>query len=90
MSKSKIKMPTERIAEFCEKNHIRKLSLFGSVLRDNFSSGSDIDFLVEFSRMERELSEDLGGGKVDLRTAQDLSKYLRDDVLARAEAQYAA
>jgi predicted nucleotidyltransferase len=101
MSKSKIKMPDERIADFCKKNHISKLSLFGSILRDDFSSGSDIDFLVEFkagkvpgligiSRMERELSEILGGRKVDLRTPQDLSKYFRDDVLAHAEVQYAA
>jgi predicted nucleotidyltransferase len=101
MSKSKIKMPDEKIADFCKKNHISKLSLFGSILRDDFSSGSDIDFLVEFkagkvpgligiSRMERELSEILGGRKVDLRTPQDLSKYFRDDVLAHAEVQYAA
>jgi len=101
MSNSKIKIPGEKIAEFCKKNHIRKLSLFGSVLRDDFSSDSDIDFLVEFepgkvpgliglSRMERELSEILGGRKVDLRTPQDLSKYFREEVLARAEVQYAA
>jgi predicted nucleotidyltransferase len=101
MSNSKIKIPGERIAEFCKRNHIRKLSLFGSVLRDDFSSDSDIDFLVEFepgkvpgliglSRMERELSETLGGRKVDLRTPQDLSKYFREEVLARAEVQYAA
>ena len=101
MSNSKIKIPSERIAEFCKRNHIRKLSLFGSVLRDDFSSDSDIDFLVEFepgkvpgliglSRMERELSEILGGRKVDLRTPQDLSKYFREEVLARAEVQYAA
>jgi len=101
MLNSKIKIPGEKIAEFCKKNHIRKLSLFGSVLRDDFSSDSDIDFLVEFetgkgpgliglSRMERELSEILGGRKVDLRTPQDLSKYFREEVLARAEVQYAA
>ena len=101
MPKAKITIPSEEIAEFCKKNHIRKLSLFGSVLRDDFSSDSDIDFLVEFevgkipgliglSRMERELSEVLSGRKVDLRTPQDLSKYFREDVLARAEVQYAA
>jgi predicted nucleotidyltransferase len=101
MSNSKIKIPSEKIAEFCKKNHIRKLSLFGSVLRDDFNSDSDIDFLVEFepgkvpgliglSRMERELSETLGGRKVDLRTPEDLSKYFREEVLARAEVQYAA
>ena len=101
MSNPKIKIPGEKIAEFCKRNHIRKLSLFGSVLRDDFSSDSDIDFLVEFepgkvpglirlSRMERELSETLGGRKVDLRTPEDLSKYFREEVLARAEVQYAA
>ena len=101
MPHTKIDIPQDKIAAFCEKNHIRKLSLFGSVLRDDFSTDSDIDFLVEFkvkkvpgligiSRMERELSEILGGRKVDLRTAQDLSKYFRDDVLAHAEVQYAA
>jgi predicted nucleotidyltransferase len=101
MPHTKINMPEDKLAAFCKKNHIRKLSLFGSVLRNDFSSGSDIDFLVEFkagkvpgligiSRMERELSEILGGRKVDLRTPQDLSKYFRDDVLAHAEVQYAA
>ena len=101
MPKAKITIPSEEIAEFCKKNHISKLSLFGSVLRDDFSSDSDIDFLVEsevgkipgligLSRMERELSEMLSGRKVDLRTPQDLSKYFREDVLARAEVQYAA
>ena len=101
MSNSKIKIPGKKITEFCKSNHIRKLSLFGSVLREDFSSDSDIDFLVEFepgkvpgliglSRMERELSEILGGRKVDLRTPQDLSIYFREEVLARAEVQYAA
>jgi predicted nucleotidyltransferase len=80
---------------------ICKLSLFGSALGDDFGSDSDIDFLVEFetgkvpgliglSRMERELSEILGGRKVHPRTPQDLSKYFREDVLASAEVQYAA
>lgn len=101
MSNSKIKLPDKKIAEFCKQNCIRRLSLFGSVLRDDFGSDSDIDFLVEFepgkvpglirlSRMERELSEILGGRKVDLRTPEDLSKYFREEVLARAEVQYAA
>jgi predicted nucleotidyltransferase len=101
MPNSKISIPTAQIAEFCKKNHICKLSLFGSALRDDFRPDSDIDFLVEFeagkvpgfiglSRMERELSKILGGRKVDLRTPQDLSKYFRQEVLARAEVQYAA
>ena len=90
----------ERIAEFCRQNHIRRLALFGSVLRDSFGPDSDIDVLVEFedghvpgllrlARMERELSEVFDGRKVDMRTAEDLSRYFRDDVLAEAEVQYA-
>ena len=101
MKKAKIILPANKIAEFCKKNHITKLSLFGSVLRDDFESDSDIDFLVEFEpgkvpglisycRMERELSELLDNRKVDLRTPQELSKYFREEVLAKAEVQYAA
>ena len=97
----KIDLPSHKIAEFCKKNHIVRLSLFGSVLRDDFQADSDIDFLVEFEpgnvpgligycRMERELSELIGNRKVDLRTPQELSKYFRDEVLAQAEVQYAA
>ncbi len=100
MNKAIINLPTHKIAEFCKKNHIIKLSLFGSVLRDDLQIDSDIDFLVEFEpgkapglisycRMERELSELLGNRKVDLRTPQELSKYFRDEVLALAEVQYA-
>ena len=76
------------------------LSLFGSVLREDFRPDSDVDVLVEFedghapgllgiARMERELSEILGGRKIDLRTPEDLSRYFRQDVLAAAEVQYA-
>jgi hypothetical protein len=101
MINSKLELPKDKIAEFCQRNHIRKLSLFGSALRGDFSPESDIDFLVEFqegsipgliglSRMERELSRILGGRNVDLRTPEDLSKYFRQEVLALAEVQYAA
>ncbi len=90
----------DRIAEFCERHHIRKLSLFGSVLRQDFGPGSDVDVLVEFEPghvpgffrlfdLEEELSALFGGRKVDLRTPRDLSRYFRDEVLARAEVQYA-
>ncbi|MFH1112940.1 MAG: nucleotidyltransferase family protein [Pseudomonadota bacterium] len=93
-------IPKKLIEEFCRKHHIRKLSVFGSYLREDFGSESDIDFLVEFdpehipgllrlAGMERELSEILGGRKVDLRTARDLSRYFRDQVVASAEVQYA-
>jgi predicted nucleotidyltransferase len=99
MAKPRIDIPRERIAEFCRKNHIRRLSLFGSVLRDDFRPESDVDVLVEFEpdqhpglrffEMEIELSEMLGR-KVDLNTAGFLSKYFRDEVLAEAEVQYVA
>ncbi len=90
----------EEIAEFCKRSHIRKLSLFGSVLREDFGPGSDIDVLVEFEPghvpgffrlfdLEEELSGLFGGRKVDLRTPQDLSRYFRDEVVACAEVQYA-
>ena len=95
-----LNMPRAKIAEFCARNHIRKLSLFGSVLRGDATPESDVDFFVEFkpaatpgyfglARMERELSEILGGRKVDLRTASELSRYFRDEVLAQARVQYA-
>ena len=92
-------MPYEKIAKFCKRNHIRRLSLFGSVLRGDSTPDSDIDFLVEFdpdhipglirlAGMEIELSEILGR-KVDLRTPDDLSPYFRKEVLDSAEVQYA-
>jgi hypothetical protein len=91
-------LPLEQIERFCRLNHIRKLSLFGSILTDRFRPESDIDVLVEFepgskislfdiAGMELELSEKLGR-KVDLRTAEDLSRYFRDEVVATAAVQY--
>ena len=98
---AKIDVPVEILEQFCRKNRIRKLSLFGSVLRNDFRQESDIDVLVEFekngvpgllgiSRMERELSHIFGGRNIDLRTPEDLSKYFRQQVLSTAEVQYAA
>jgi uncharacterized protein len=95
-----INMPADKVAEFCKRNGIRKLSLFGSALRDDFRPDSDIDLLVEFregvtpslldlSRMERELSVIVGNRKVDLRTPAELSRYFRDEVLSTASVQYA-
>ncbi len=89
----------EAIAEFCRRNHICRLSLFGSVLRDDFGPDSDVDVLVEFdpeakvglirfAGIEIELSQ-LLGRKVDLQTPGSLSKHFRDQVLAEAEVQYA-
>jgi predicted nucleotidyltransferase len=88
------------IAEFCRKYGIRRLSLFGSVLGDDFGPESDVDVLVEFepgavvtlldmSRMQEELSR-VFSHPVDLRTPQELSRYFRDKVLAAAVVQYAA
>ena len=93
-----VKIPREEIEPFCVRNHIRKLSLFGSILTPRFRPESDIDMLVEFepgskvtlfdvAGMELELTEKLGR-KVDLRTAGDLSRYFRDEVVAGAAVQY--
>jgi predicted nucleotidyltransferase len=98
--KTDIQLPREKIADFCKRNRIRKLSLFGSALKDELREDSDIDFLIEFhpgeapsffdlARMERELSKLLGGRKVDLRTPNELSRYFRDEVLSTASVQYA-
>jgi len=99
MGKARIDIPRDRIAEFCRQNQIRRLALFGSVLRDDFTPSSDVDVLVEFEpgtrvglrffTLEEELSE-LLGRKVDLNTPGFLSKYFRDEVIAEAEVQYDA
>ena len=98
--KTNIQLPRDKIADFCKRNRIRKLSLFGSALKGELRKDSDIDLLVEFqpsefpslldlARMERELSKLFGGRKVDLRTPNELSRYFRDEVLATASVQYA-
>ena len=100
MKQAHIDIPKERIADFCRRNHIRRLALFGSVLRDDFRADSDVDVLVEFepgarvgllrlAGMEIELGEILGR-KVDLNTPGFLSRYFREKVLAEAEVQYDA
>ena len=91
----------ETLAEFCRRNGIRRLSLFGSRVTGTARPDSDVDLLVEFepecvpslfalARMERELSEMLGGLRVDLRTEQDLSRYFRDEVVSSARLLHAA
>lgn len=93
-----ITLPYAEIAQFCQQHRIRKLSLFGSVLRDDFRPDSDIDVLVEFepghvpgllkmAGLEIELG-DIVGQKVDLRTAAELSRYFRQDVVNGAELIY--
>jgi predicted nucleotidyltransferase len=99
-NKSSIELPREKIADFCKRNRIRRLSLFGSALTGKLRKNSDIDLLVEFqsgptpslldlARMERELCAILEVKKVDLRTPNELSRYFRDEVLSTASVQYA-
>lgn len=93
------KLPLEAIAEFCRANHIRRLALFGSAIRDDFTPDSDVDILVEFEqgtrlglkffRLQEELCE-LLGRKVDLHTSASLSKHFRAEVLAEARDVYVA
>jgi len=93
----KIVIDRHRLAAFCRRHHIRRLALFGSVLRDDFGPESDVDVLVEFDpghvpgfamiNLEDELST-LVGRKVDLHTPGSLSKYFRDRVVREAQDQY--
>ena len=100
MKKVNLHIPQEKIDEFCKANRIRRLALFGSVLREDFDLSSDVDVLVEFdadagvgmirlSALEIELSQILGR-KVDLNTPGFLSKHYRDRVLSEAAVQYDA
>jgi uncharacterized protein len=99
-SQSKVAVPREAIAAFCRRHHIRKLSLFGSVLRDDFRPDSDIDVLVEFEPghavgwdiidIEEELSGLFGGHKIDMVPEKYLNRRLRPFVLPTAEVQYEA
>lgn len=92
-----IPLPKEAIVRFCNRHHIQRLALFGSVLRDDFSPESDVDVLVqfepgkapgwEFFRMQDELA-DLLGRRVDLNTPGFLSPYFREQVLLAAETVY--
>ena len=95
-----IDIDADTIADFCRRNGIRRLSLFGSILRDDFRPESDIDVLVEFEPDERVglfrltgMEIELGailGRKVDLNTEGFLSPYFRDRVLSEAALQYVA
>lgn len=87
------------MADFCRRHHIRKLSLFGSVLRDDFRRDSDVDVLIQFEAghvvglgimdIEEELSQLLGGHRIDLVNEKYLNRRLRSRILAEAEVQYA-
>jgi predicted nucleotidyltransferase len=95
-----IEIDEKGLALFCGRNQVRRLSFFGSVLREDFGPESDVDVLVEFvpgasvgylgmARMERELGE-LLGRRVDLRTPAELSRHFRSRVLAEAQERYVA
>ena len=98
MGNSTIDIPGEKIAKFCRRNRVRKLSLFGSVLGENFRDDSDVDVLIEFEEgctpgffgmagLELELSNILGR-KVDLRTPAEISRHFRDEVVNNSAVQY--
>jgi uncharacterized protein len=97
-TRARIAIDQEKLAEFCRRNHIRHLSLFGSVLRDDFRPDSDVDVLVEFEPghtpgweivdMEQQPSELFGGRKVELVSRKYLYHRLKDRILASAELQY--
>ncbi len=94
-----LEIPLERIEAFCREHRIRRLALFGSILREDLTPDSDIDVQVEFEPgartgfaffgMQEQLAQILGR-KVDLNTPADLSKYYRDEVLREAEVLYDA
>ncbi len=97
---SRLNTTPKRLAEFCRRNRIRDLAVFGSALRDDFADTSDLDFLVSFlpearvgflalSRMQRELQE-IVGRPVDLVPKRGLKPAIRDQVLDSAQRVYAA
>ncbi len=99
MVSESLEVSQDWVADFCRRHHIRKLSLFGSVLRDDFRPDSDVDVLIRFEPghvvglgimdIEEELSQLLGGHKIDLVNEKYLNRRLRSRILAEAEVQYA-
>lgn len=98
---NRLPLDQQTLAQLCRRHHIRRLSLFGSALLGKARPDSDVDLLVEFepgeapgllglAGIEAELSALLGGRRVDLRTAQDLSPHFRGEVTRTAEVQYAS
>ena len=98
---ARIDIPKEEVAAFCQRNHIRRLALFGSVLRDDFTPESDVDVLVEFElgqtpglefiTMQDELAAILGR-QVDMYTFRGVENsrnwLLREEILSSTEVQY--
>jgi uncharacterized protein len=97
MASPLVAIDPQRIADFCRRHHVARLSLFGSVLRDDFTPESDVDVLVEFEPGRTPgleffgIGEELGriiGRRVDLNTPEFLSRYFRDEVMAEASPIY--
>ncbi|MCH7701689.1 MAG: nucleotidyltransferase domain-containing protein [Planctomycetes bacterium] len=99
MNSGSLDLSEDRVADLCRRHHIRKLSLFGSVLGDDFRPDSDVDVLIQFEEghvvglgimdIEEELSQLLGGHKIDLVNEKYLNRRLRSRILAEAQVQYA-
>lgn len=95
-----IPIDRDALATFCRRHHIARLALFGSVLRPDFRPDSDIDVLVEFQHghvpglqfmsIEQELSQLLGGRRIDMVTPKFLNPRIRNQVLSTAEPLYVA
>ena len=99
MTVAHMEIPEAEIARICQRNGIRKLALFGSVITDRFSESSDIDVLIEFHQnahigffrladIEDELSRLFAGRRVDVRTPMDLSRHFREQVVRDSLAVY--
>ena len=99
MRRTRISIPKKAVGDFCARNHIKRLSVFGSAVREDFGPNSDVDILVEFLpghvpglgffRMQAELSE-LIGRKVDLNTPAFLNPLFREEAIAESEVAYDA
>jgi len=99
LAQRRLNLSPAKLADFCRRNHIRMLAFFGSVLRNDFGSHSDIDVLVDFEpgrtpglaliRMQDELSALFDNREVDLVTLKFLHPRIREQVLADMEVQYA-
>ena len=99
VSELPIELDLDAVAEFCRENRIKKMSLFGSVLRDDFTPESDVDVLIEFEEGYRPGIKFFGlgaklspiiGREADVMTADSLHDYWRDEVLAEALTIYDA
>jgi predicted nucleotidyltransferase len=98
MVQPRIDIPPDRLAALCRRHRIQRLSLFGSVMRDDFGPSSDVDMLVEFEAghspgweivdIEQEFSALFGGRKVDMVNPKYLNRHLKDRVLGEAVLQY--